>query len=199
MALKPPPRSLAKLAVSIVAQDPAELVRVTRFPEGEPFFGRSGANRFDDYRRPKRTRFGTCYSGLGIFVAFAETVLHDEIAVNGRFEIALSRITEHYVVEFSDDLLQIADCTGVALKRMGADGSLSTEMPYDMPQRWSVAIYKHADRVDGFRYVSRHVNDSLAVVLFDRAGPKLQVAQYVTFLDYPGATDVIDGLGVDVV
>ena len=82
---------------------------------------------------------------------------------------------------------------------MGADGSLSTEMPYDMPQRWSVAIYKHADRVDGFRYVSRHVNDSLAVVLFDRAGPKLQVAQYVTFLDYPGATDVIDGLGVDVV
>lgn len=199
MALTPPPRSFANVSLSIVTEDPADLVRVTRFPDGEPYFGKSGANRFDDYRRPKRTRFGTCYSGLGILVAFAETVLHDEFAVNGRFEIALSRLTDQYVVEFSGQLLRIADCTGVALKRMGADGSLSTAMPYDMPQRWSVAIYKHIARVDGFRYVSRHVNDSVAVVLFDRAKAKLQVEQHVPLLDYPGATDVIDALGVDVV
>jgi hypothetical protein len=151
MALKSPPRSFVHTPLSVVTQDPADLVRVTRFQAGEPFFGQSGANRFDDYRRPKRTRFGTCYSGLGLLVAFAETVLHDEIAVDGRFQITLSRLTDRHVVTFSGHPLRIADCAGVALKRMGADGSLSTEMPYDMPQH------------------------------------------------DPGATDVMDALGVDVV
>jgi hypothetical protein len=199
MALKPPPRSFAKVPLSIIVQDPAALVRVTRFPDGEPFFGKNGANRFDDYRRPKRERFGTCYLGLGILVAFAETVLHDEIAVNGRFEVALSRLADHYAVEFSGRPLRIADCTGVALKRMDADGALSTEMPYDMPQRWSVALHGHPARIDGFRYVSRHVNDSMAVVLFDRVRPALGIEREVPLLDYPGALDAMDALGVDVV
>lgn len=57
---------------------PAALVRISRFATGEPYFGKSGGNRFDDPR--KRRRYGTRYFGVDLHCAFAETVLHDEVA-----------------------------------------------------------------------------------------------------------------------
>jgi hypothetical protein len=81
--------------------------------------------------------------------------------------------------------------TGAALKTLGGNGALSTITPYDLPQAWSRAIYKHQDQVDGFQYVSRHCNTHLAVVLFERARKKLTKPRYTPLAKYPGLEDIV--------
>jgi len=120
-------------------------------------------------------------------VAFAETVLHDEAPVRGRFAIAPEALASPICGEFSGGDLRLANMTGAALKRSGANSSLSSCDSYELPHRWSVTIHKHPETVDGFMYMSRHMNSEKAVVLFDRAATKVQAKRYVPLLDYPGA------------
>jgi hypothetical protein len=168
------------------------LIRVSLHDRGEPHFGKGAANRFDD---PKR-RFGTCYFGLTLGVAFAETVLHDEVAVDGVFHIAPEEFERRHVVEFDGDELALANLTGAALKRLGADGSLSSCDSYDLPRQWSAWIHGHPAKVDGFVYMSRHYNTRQAVVLFDRARNKLHARRYTPLRYYPGIWNVKRALGV---
>jgi hypothetical protein len=171
----------------VVEVDPATLLRISKFSSGEPHFGTTAGNRFDDPRTPMRRRFGTHYSGLSLRVAFAETILHDEEPAGGKFQIAGAVVSSRYVVEFAGKALRLADLTDVALKRAGIDPSLTTITDYTLPQRWSVAVHKHPEAVDGILYMSRHVNTDKALVLFDRARPKLTSARYTPFIDYPSA------------
>ena len=80
----------------------------------------------------------------------------------------------HIVTFATDTVLTLANLTGASLKTLGADGALSTIMPYDLPQSWSAAIHAHPAAVDGLYYVSRKLNERRAVVVFDRASAKLQ-------------------------
>jgi hypothetical protein len=75
--LKPagPDFPLTPLDIEMVS--PALLYRVSSHDSGEPFFGRSGGSRFDDAAKVVARRFGTCYLGLSLTVAFAESVIHD--------------------------------------------------------------------------------------------------------------------------
>jgi hypothetical protein len=170
--------------------DPANLVRVSRYNTGEPYFGRTGGNRFDDPR--SRGKYGTCYFGFDLRCAFAETVLHDESPdlKLGGFRIATTEL-ERYVLSFAGSTLNVAVLTGVPLKNLGGDGTLSTIKPYDVPQQWSVAVHKHPQQVDGFLYISRHVNTAEALVLFDRAATKLTLKDAIPFQEYPGAAGVL--------
>lgn len=173
------------------------LFRVSGFATGEPYFGKRGTNRFDDYRAPEHSRFGTCYLGLDIAVAVAETVLHDEVAVNARFKIAMDEIARRNIVTFTGVPLELANCTGVPLKRMGLDGSFSTELNLSLTQVWGVALHEHPDKVDGFVYVSRHINTAHAVVLFERAAGKLLTPQHQPLANHGGAMATLNALGVD--
>ncbi len=193
--LKLPPAGFASQPLLTLPQDPADLVRVSAHASGEPYFGRRGANRFDDPRLPESDRFGTCYLGRGIVVAMAETVLHDEVAVNGEFKVALDELTRRYVVSFTGSALTLANCTGVALKRMGLDAGLSAAS-YAETQQWSITIHDHPQGVDGFLYMSRHINDDYAVVLFDRAKPKFRAARYEPLLSNADAANAISALHV---
>ncbi len=156
------------------------LCRISRHHTGEPYFGRSGGNRFDD----PALSYGVCYLGAGniqdaVTVAFAESVLHDRTATDGGFDVGVSELTDRQVVRFANrSRLIVADLTGAALKRIGLDGRISTLTPYDVPQAWSRAIHAHPDAVDGIAYVSRHYNLGLAIALFDRAASKLGAARY---------------------
>jgi len=88
--------------------------------------------------------------------------------------------------------LQLANLTGAHLKRLGADGSLSTLLPYDLPQAWSLAVHNHPAKVDGFLYVSRHLNNECAVVVFSRARKRFAQDPHATpFIIYPGSADVL--------
>lgn len=196
MALGPPPATLAKRPLPTVTIAPAKLFRITRHDGGEPFFGKRAANRFDDPGRPAYRRAGTCYFGLSLIVAIAETVLHDEMPQDGHFDIAVQEFEDRFLVRFAGEPLVLADLTGVALKALAGDGSLSTVMPYTLPQQWSRAIYRHPQKVDGIVYMSRHVNDAKAVVLFDRAAPKLRATRYRPLPDAPGVARALTALHI---
>lgn len=83
MLLNAPAPDFAQLPLKIHAVPVTRLRRVSRHGAGEPFFGNSGAYRFDD---PARV-FGTCYCGLALDTAIAETILHDELPEQGQFRI----------------------------------------------------------------------------------------------------------------
>ncbi|KWU26452.1 hypothetical protein AS149_25290 [Burkholderia cenocepacia] len=185
--MSPPSKKFASLTLPYAEIDAADLLRISNFESGEPFFGKSKKNRFDDRRKlSKAKRFGTCYTGFSLNCAFAETVLHNRTAVGGEFLLPVEEL-ERWVVTFEPAPLAIAVLIGPELKTMGADGSISTISPYVLPGQWSAAVHEHPANVDGLAYMSKHCNDQLAVVLFDRAKPKLAVADYVPLVDYPGA------------
>ncbi len=65
------------LSLTTVNVDPAGLIRVSNHNTGEPYFGKSGWNRFDDPHLVLSARYGTSYFGESLSVAVAETLLHD--------------------------------------------------------------------------------------------------------------------------
>ena len=138
MPLKSPPSNLGSIPLTTKTVSVSGLYRVTRFSSGEPFFGHSAANRFDDRSRPKKRRFGTCYCGFDLETAIAETVLHDEMPVKGKFSVPYGDFAARHLVRFKGTSLVLANLTGSALKTLVGDGSLSTVMPYDLPQLWAM-------------------------------------------------------------
>lgn len=198
MALGPPPPPTKFKKVPLLTReiDPSTLFRISRYTSGEPFFGKSKANRFDDPAAMKSKRFGASYFGFSLDVAFAETVLHNLNPVDGFFKIPVDVLSTRYVVQFSGDSLNVADLTGHGLKRSGADGSLSSAPDYTYTQQWSRAFHKHPLNLDGFLYMSRHKNNELALVLFDRAANKLRTPTYAQLDTVPNALKVITDFGV---
>ena len=196
MTLGPPPRNLSRIAISTVVVQVETLFRVSRFLSNEPYFGKSAGSRFDDRSSVKGTRYGTCYCGFDLVTAIAETVLHDEMPKRGQFAIAHSDFEARQLVRFRGDTLVLADLTGTSLKTLVGDASLSTVVPYRLPQLWSMAIHRHPQKVDGILYMSRHVNDRKAVVLFDRAEAKIIGATYTPLADAPEGMRAIASLHI---
>lgn len=195
--LPDPPRRLGSLEVRTAQLAPSKLYRVSRHASGEPFFGRSASNRFDDPSRAQSRRFGTCYLGLNLEVAIAETILHDEMPRNGRFEVAASELESRVCVRFADGTpLTLVDLTGAALKALVGSSEISTIVPYDTPQRWSKALHRHPQGFDGLIYMSRHVNSQKAVVVFDRAASKLGLPSYRPLANTKGARAAVKNLRI---
>ena len=178
---------------------PSKLCRISPYSSVEPYFGRSASNRFDDPTRTKSKRFGTCYLGESLEVAIAETVLHDEMPVGGRFNLAADGLERRYCVRFTGGTtLALANLTGTALKSLVGSSEISTILPYDFPQRWSLALHNHPQGVDGLIYMSRHVNDKRAVVIFDRAARKLGTASYKPLPNTTGALAAVMKLRINI-
>jgi hypothetical protein len=191
-----PPRDLASMQIRTVQVLASRLFRISRVGSGEPYFGRSASNRFDDPGRIKSRRFGTCYLGFSLQVAIAETILHDEMPTRGRFEVAAQEIENRYCVRFRGEPLVLVDLTGTALKALIGTGSISTTTPYDVPQRWSMALHRHPVFADGIVYMSRHVNTERAVVVFSRAKAKLAGPIYTPLASVGGALQALINLRV---
>jgi hypothetical protein len=176
----------------VIHLEPRTLIRISRHASGEPYFGRSGGNRFDD---PQRV-YGTCYFGESLLVALAETLLHDAVAVRGAFRVHPDSIASRHVLHFDGTPLRLANLTGASLKRLGGHAGLSGTASYRLPQRWSQAVHAHPDRVDGFVYMSRHLNTERAIVLFDRAGEKLHLTAATPLIACPGFVSAARELGI---
>jgi hypothetical protein len=192
--LEPPPRRFSQQALPTVQYRTGNLLRISRFAGGEPYFGRSGKNRFDDDSRPKKSRFGTCYCANALVTAVAETLLHDRLPEDGRFRVDQTELETLLVYQLAGRRLRLANLMGGDLKTLGADGRISTELPAHMPRRWARAIHGHPAQVDGIRYISRHVNDQEAVVLFDRAASKVRVLAPHKLDEHPDFSDVMKRL-----
>lgn len=191
-----PKSSFQKQALSVVTVEPNRLIRVSTHHTGEPYFGQSGANRFDDPNPIHVARYGTCYFGYNLKTAIAETLLHDISPVNGHFLINPDRIAARFVIHYRGSPLTLANLTGVFLKRAGLHAGLSGTSYYKTPQRWSKAIHDHPDQVDGLIYMSHHLNTEKAVVLFDRASSKIQLDTATPLPSYPGFAKAAKALGI---
>lgn len=196
MSLLAPPRGLHRRTLETVEVEASSLLRVSRFGSGEPHFGRTRGNRFDDPERVPGRRYGTCYFGFELVTALAETVLHDELPRGGHYRVAATELSSRHVVHLSGDRLVLADLTGLALKTMVGDGSLSTVLDHSLPQKWSRQLHGHPAQVDGLLYVSRHLNDRHACVLFDRAVAKLGPCVSTPLGAYPGALEAMFALRI---
>lgn len=169
-------RPLADLAAArasgqwpLVAVDAAGLLRLTRFPQSEPYWGRARRFRFDD----PAGGFGVTYCAERLDVAFAETVLHEQGAfIDGRWVIDQTRIDERFVVRFASrgKPLRLADLTGAALKRLGLNNDLCACDDYTGSMQVSAAVQAQVPEADGIVYVSRQLNTHRAVALFERSG-----------------------------
>lgn len=200
-SLQPPPADLHAQDLDIEAVPAAALCRVSRHATGEPYFGRSGACRFDDAQADAAARFGTCYLGLNLTVAFAESVLHDVEPEGGKFALPPAEIDSRFALSFHGKDLRLANLTGTALLRIGANGELSGTPDYTLPQAWASAMVAHPARIDGFLYMSRRVNDSVAVVLFQRHGAApaaLRLDQAVPLAHHRGYLSTLKALRVTV-
>jgi hypothetical protein len=173
-------------ALATIRVQPASLFRVSSHETGEPYFGKHKGNRFDDPHPDPAARYGTSYFGATFDVAVAETLLHDRTPEKGYFYIERAVILNRYLIAFDGDELVLANVTGAELRRMGGHGGLSGTSDLKIPQRWSSTIYHHADRVDGCAYISRHLNNAMAYVLFDRAAHKLTMTHAIRLAEHPG-------------
>jgi hypothetical protein len=199
LPLQRPVAQFHELPLRIIDVPPASLCRISWHYTGEPHFGRKAANRFDDFTPDEAKRYGTCYLGLSLLVAFAESVLHNAVPEKGRFEVPQAAIAERYVLRFSGAPLRLADLTGSALTILGGSGELSGTPDYALPQEWSRAVCAHPANVDGFLYMSRLITNGYAVVLFERDISKpldLKIASHVRLPMHTDFRNAVDNLNV---
>lgn len=193
-AIPVPPPDLGSRRLEIRTLAPAKLLRIARDNPKIPLlnFRATKAHRFD---APDRS-FGTLYVADSLAVCFAETLLRGDVKGgpldSGRTFIPESEIASRVVVALDGEPLRLALFTGAALKRLGGDARLSSTVPYKVPQQWAKALHDHPEGVDGFIYMSRHVNDREAVVLFERAKERLTASVQTRLLDHPDLGYVLD-------
>lgn len=187
MTISAPGGNFDLFGLHIEKVSPTELIRISRHNSNEPYFGKSGGNRFDDPQR----RYGTSYFGFTLPCAFAETVLHDEVAGPTGFQLTAAQL-DRYVLTLQGELLNLAALYGPHLKNLGGNAAVSSMTPYDIPQQWSRALHDHPAHVDGFLYMSNHLNDQKALVVFERAKEKLAVSNAIQFDCHPQAPKVFE-------
>jgi len=176
-ALGPPPAILRDTKLDKVYLKANRLVRVSRYTSGEPFFGKSGNNRFDAPGcAVAAPEYGACYMGTSLAVALSESLLHDAVPVNGKFQVAVSMVRSLNLLTFDGSALHLLDLTGARLKRLGGTADLVGTIDYGLTQQWAHAVYLNPAGFDGFLYMSRHYNVGRAAILFDHASAKIRFA-----------------------
>lgn len=124
------------------------------------WFSSDGSGRFD-LTEPQ----GTCYLGSSVGVAVRERLGRRLSA--GPVPAA---VADQMLVSRVRLRARVADSTDRAAERFGVTRELGTITPYDLPQRWAVALHQSNHR--GLRYWPRFAlaPDDLAVALFGKAG-----------------------------
>ena len=167
-----------------VEVEASKLVRVTGHPRGEPYFGRTGRNRFD---APVPTpAFGVTYCAPTLPTAFAESVLHiDKRFYTKRNCWVVSRtavIDTSWVVNLQRPhapKLRLFPLCGDLLTTMNIGNIVSAGRDYRATREIAAVIHNDDTTADGILYVSNRHNLHLAVALFERSG--------VTTVQTPGA------------
>lgn len=135
------------------------------------------SNRFDS----PTGEYGVCYLATAIEGAFAETFLRD---VKSRF-LSADDLRGRAVAEIDIPRgLRLARLHSDGLGLMGTTAATSAGS-MDSAQRWSQAIFRHPDGVDGIAYAVRHDNACIGVALFHRPDIELTVLRSTPWLRHP--------------
>lgn len=131
---------------------------------------------------PAAHQFGVCYFADTAFGAFAETFLRDvPVCSISMVELRARSFTEVAVRR----PLRLVDLHGPGLAQLGTTAGLATVLPCDVTWLWSLALWQHADAVDGLQYRCRHDSDEMATALFDRAQGAVKVEDTTPALANP--------------
>lgn len=151
----------------------AAMLRLSRFPDSEPWWSRNGRYRFDDPGSGHCPRFGVLYLADDVQTAFAESVIHDNAVFDrGRFLVARAELEGRWKTTFlhpRKKRLRLADLSGHHLKALGLNNDISAGDDYAASQAWAKAIHDSDTKWDGIRYVSRQRNDGHAYAIFERS------------------------------
>ncbi len=183
-----PPAIVSTGPLRTVSINPSKLLRIGRHNTGEPYFAHWGSSRFDApgcLSVPPKPEYDACYFGLSLPVAIAETILHDVVPVDGAFRLAPATLDAYYLIRFDGKTLTVADLTGPALKVLNGTADLAGHDNYHLTQQWALAVFQNPAQADGFLYMSRHLNSDKALILFDRAKPKLRMKSAVALTRAP--------------
>lgn len=175
-----------------------DLLRLTRLPATEPYWGKGKVYRFDD---PAQV-FGATYTAKQIEVAFAETILHKKgHFINGCWLIDINNILERHLVTYtrpSDQEIKVADFTGVSLKSIGLDNDICSSDDYTDSMALSEALHAQLPDVDGIIYVSRQMNVGYAVALYERSGVEVDPVS-TRLINHSRYDELLEMFGVEIV
>jgi hypothetical protein len=151
-----------------------KLWRIHRADFGPLWFGPAPGqppqNRFD----APAGEFRVCYFGQELEAAFVETMMR------GRANrlIALAELKERAasVVPLARDL-RLARVHSDGLVHLALSASVPHAEEYEDCHDLALALWRHADAVDGVEYRSRWDDSRLCVALFDRAAEALGTPQ----------------------
>ena len=123
----------------LVERDASTLLRLTRRPATEPYFGRNKVFRFDDPLQ----QYGVTYAARSLEVAFAETVLHERVLYEaGAWIGPASQVRERSIIYLDAARhLLLADLTGPSLKALGLDNQVSAGLDYTFT--WAISRALH--------------------------------------------------------
>lgn len=174
------------------------LIRLTRFPKTEPYWGKGKAYRFDD---PDQL-YGATYTAPALDIAFAETILHQKgLFLRGRWVIDRATINERHIVTYErpwKPQLRVADLTGTHLKALGLNNDLCSSDDYADSMAVSSALHDQLPELDGIQYVSRQLNTGFAVALFERSAVRI-ASNVFPLPEHPDYPALIHTFNVDVI
>ena len=141
----------------------------TAHADREPSFRNARIYRFD----APDGEFGTLYCARNFKTCFLETVVRD------RPDLTLSSADFHarsvLFLLLDTEKLRLVPLYGDAATRMRLDAADLMGKDYRYTQALAKLIHDHADAPDGIVYRSRFDSGTTAVVLFDRAAPRVRL------------------------
>lgn len=154
------------------------------------FFDRSGTGRFNS---PDGS-YGVLYAAMNSAGAFAETFLREP----GRTLLPADLLARKAYVELRVlRPLRLVKLGGPGLARVGATAEVvHGGLPYDVPQAWSAALYRHPLMPGGIVYNARHDDEAVCCALFDRAPASVAEVRRETDLDQDWFWTVAEPYGV---
>jgi hypothetical protein len=125
--------------------------------------------------------YGVLYAAKNMAGAFAETFLRTP----GRTLIDAGLLERKaYVRLAATRKLALIRLAGPGLARLGATAEVTHGgLPYDVPQAWSAALFRHPASADGIAYHARHDDTELCHALFDRSAGAIEAVERQAELD----------------
>jgi hypothetical protein len=163
-------------------------------------FGKTPSRFSDPRRRKPKNRFGVLYLGESLKVCFLEAVLRDKRnGAVGDYPVDETelRARRFAIVEVTAPLAMV-DLRGEGSFRMGVPSDVAHAADQRLARAWSVAFHEHPAQPDGVVYSSR-LNGQTNLAVYDRAFPKLRVADTMGLMDAPELPPVLDDLLVALV
>jgi hypothetical protein len=155
------------------------------------------SSRFSDPRKSPATRFGVYYVGQTFEVAFLETIVRDlRNGDPGPLLLSPDDLDDYVHVHVTlQARLNLVDLRGGNAIALGVPTDAVRASSHRLSQRASLAVYRRADRLDGFWYPSRlNGDDNLAV--YDRAVPKLSAGPRRKLSMCPELAPILDAYRV---